>query len=51
MRRDLTGNALGGTLPARWARLPALERLHLDGNALTGTLPPAWNVLEGIQYL
>lgn len=49
--RDLKGNELTGRLPARWARLAALERLALDANALTGPLPPAWNTLEGLQYL
>lgn len=48
---DLAGNELSGRLPARWARLGALERLHLDGNRLTGALPATWNMLEGIEYM
>lgn len=48
---DLSGNALGGRLPSRWARLAALERLQLDRNRLTGGLPATWNMLEDLQYL
>lgn len=48
---DLSDNALTGPLPARWARLPALERLQLDRNRLTGGLPATWNMLEELQYL
>lgn len=50
-RSNLAGNELGGSLPARWARLVRLERLSLEGNRLTGTLPATWNMLEGMQYL
>lgn len=48
---DLSGNALEGRLPARWARLDDLERLNLNSNSLTGPLPPTWNTLEGLKYL
>ena len=48
---DLEGNALAGSLPTRWGRLHALERLRLGGNALQGTLPAAWNNLDALRYL
>jgi hypothetical protein len=49
---DLNGCAgVGGTLPAAWAALRALDTLTLARCALVGTLPPEWGRLAGLRRL
>ncbi|KAF8059413.1 FLS2 [Scenedesmus sp. PABB004] len=42
---------LGGTLPASWSQLSALQELSIQGQALTGPLPEAWASMAALQGL
>jgi hypothetical protein len=49
---DLSGNQLGGELPAAWGRLNALRVLRLARNRrLVGSLPDAWAELANLHEL
>lgn len=49
--RNLSGNALAGTLPAAWSALRDLTVLDVAANRLTGGLPIAWSHMELLQEL
>jgi hypothetical protein len=49
-RIDLSGNAIGGTVPTVWASLPNLVSLMLQQNELTGSIPigDGWRKLRDL---
>lgn len=49
---DLSGNSLGGALPALpFASLGKLAALNLSGNAFEGPLPPLWYGMAGAEVI
>jgi len=48
---QLSGNALGGTLPASIANVPYLETLDLSDNMLIGTIPNNLDNLSSLVYV
>lgn len=49
--RDLSQNALIGSLPPKWSALGLLTTLDVSSNYLAGSMPDSWGQLGSLQEL